>query len=222
MQITAVQSGLGMIFFCLLLLAFPGATEPVSLGFSLPPWAAWVSVLYLGGFVTFGATALSITASAALSAGQAALIPILVPVSPGLRRAVAPRAFSAHAVCGVSPGDCGSSAQPVAKARPCRGLASRNGHEREKPLEIRPRRGLERSLCRRMLTVKDAAASKLRAKLPSVPVRRNKPEARFGRGRLAMTAAKKRGRHKKRRPVSTEKTHPETVFLQRAALCLTL
>lgn len=80
MQITAAQSGLGMIFFCLLLLAFPGKTEPISLGVDLPPWAAWASVLYLGGFVTFGGYGLYNYGVSRLSAGQAAAYTNLVPV----------------------------------------------------------------------------------------------------------------------------------------------
>lgn len=80
MQMTAVQSGLGMIFFCLLFLAFPGGTEPVSLGFALPPWAAWASVLYLGGFVTFGGYGLYNYGVSRLSAGQAAAYTNLIPV----------------------------------------------------------------------------------------------------------------------------------------------
>ena len=80
LQITAVQSGLGMLFFCLLLLVLPETSRPISLGFTLPVWAPWASVLYLGVCVTFGGYGLYNLGVSRLSAGQAAAYTNLIPV----------------------------------------------------------------------------------------------------------------------------------------------
>ncbi len=80
MQITAAQSGLGMLFFCLLLLFLPETSRPISLGLELPAWAPWASVLYLGGCVTFGGYGLYNFGVNRLCAGQAAAYTNLIPV----------------------------------------------------------------------------------------------------------------------------------------------
>lgn len=80
MQITAAQSGLGMIFFCLLLLVLPESGSPVSLGLELPEWAPWAAVLYLGCCVTFGGYGLYNFGVSRLCAGQAAAYTNLIPV----------------------------------------------------------------------------------------------------------------------------------------------
>ena len=80
MQITAAQSGLGMLFFCLLPLFLPETSRPISLGLELPAWAPWASVLYLGGCVTFGGYGLYNFGVNRLCAGQAAAYTNLIPV----------------------------------------------------------------------------------------------------------------------------------------------
>lgn len=79
LQITAVQSGIGLLFFALLLL-LPVQTQPLSLGLDLPAWAPWASVIYLGACVTFGGYGLYNYGVQRLSAGQAAAYINLIPV----------------------------------------------------------------------------------------------------------------------------------------------
>lgn len=80
MQITAAQSGLGMLFFCLLALVLPESASRLSLGLDLPQWAPWACVLYLGGCVTFAGYGLYNFGVSRLSAGQAAAYTNLIPV----------------------------------------------------------------------------------------------------------------------------------------------
>ncbi|MDO5484331.1 MAG: DMT family transporter [Desulfovibrionaceae bacterium] len=79
LQITAAQSGMGCIFFSLLLL-WPGQTQHLSLGLDLPAWAPWASVIYLGACVTFGGYGLYNFGVQRLNAAQAAAYINLIPV----------------------------------------------------------------------------------------------------------------------------------------------
>ena len=78
--ITAVQSFVGMIFFCLLALTIPESDTFVSLGRSFPHWAPWACLLYLGGIVTFAGYGLYNFGVKRLSAGRAAAYTNLSPV----------------------------------------------------------------------------------------------------------------------------------------------
>lgn len=79
LQITAIQSGMGLAFFSLLLF-WPSQPQPLSLGLDLPVWGPWAAVLYLGGCVTFGGYGLYNYGVQRLSAGQAAAYINLIPV----------------------------------------------------------------------------------------------------------------------------------------------
>ena len=78
--ITAVQSFVGMIFFCLLALIIPEPDSFVSLGRTFPHWAPWACLLYLGGIVTFAGYGLYNFGVKRLSAGRAAAYTNLIPV----------------------------------------------------------------------------------------------------------------------------------------------
>ena len=78
--ITAVQSFVGMIFFCLLALTIPEPDAYVSLGRTFPDWAPWACLLYLGGIVTFAGYGLYNFVVKRLSAGRAAAYTNLIPV----------------------------------------------------------------------------------------------------------------------------------------------
>ena len=78
--ITAVQSFVGMLFFCLLALTVPEPKTYVSLGRTFPDWAPWACLLYLGGIVTFAGYGLYNFGVKRLSAGRAAAYTNLIPV----------------------------------------------------------------------------------------------------------------------------------------------
>ena len=78
--ITAVQSFVGMLFFCLLALTVPEPETYVSLGRTFPDWAPWACLLYLGGIVTFAGYGLYNFGVKRLSAGRAAAYTNLIPV----------------------------------------------------------------------------------------------------------------------------------------------
>ena len=78
--ITAVQSFVGMLFFCLLALTVPEPETYVSLGRTFPDWARWACLLYLGGIVTFAGYGLYNFGVKRLSAGRAAAYTNLIPV----------------------------------------------------------------------------------------------------------------------------------------------
>ena len=78
--ITAVQSFVGMLFFCLLSLTVPEPETYVSLGRTFPDWAPWACLLYLGGIVTFAGYGLYNFGVKRLSAGRAAAYTNLIPV----------------------------------------------------------------------------------------------------------------------------------------------
>ena len=79
MQLTALQSLAGMIFFTLFSLLAP-TTKPLALGLDLPAWAPPLAVLYLGGCVTFGGYGLYNYGVSRLPAGQATAYTNLIPV----------------------------------------------------------------------------------------------------------------------------------------------
>ena len=79
LQITAVQSGIGLIFFALLLL-LPASPTRIELGMDLPAWLPWASVVYLGACVTLGGYGLYNYGVQRLGAGQAAAYINLLPV----------------------------------------------------------------------------------------------------------------------------------------------
>lgn len=79
LQLTALQSLAGMIFFTLLSQMVPAA-EPLAPGRDLPVWAAPLAILYLGGCVTFGGYGLYNYGVSRLPAGQAAAYTNLIPV----------------------------------------------------------------------------------------------------------------------------------------------
>lgn len=79
LQITAVQSGLGLVFFALLLFLPVSSARP-DLGLELPAWAPWASVAYLGVCVTLGGYGLYNYGVQRLGAGQAAAYINLLPL----------------------------------------------------------------------------------------------------------------------------------------------
>ncbi|WP_302413345.1 DMT family transporter [uncultured Desulfovibrio sp.] len=78
--ITAVQAGVGLAFFSLLLCFVPESAARVDLGRDFPAWAAWACVAYLGGCVTFAGYGLYNLGVNRLSAGRAAAYTNLIPV----------------------------------------------------------------------------------------------------------------------------------------------
>lgn len=80
LQITAVQSLVGLVFFGLLHLLVPLEVTPVQLGIDLPEWAAWAAVPYLGCVVSLGGYGLYNVGVHRLSAAQAAAYTNLIPL----------------------------------------------------------------------------------------------------------------------------------------------
>ncbi|WP_297670709.1 DMT family transporter [uncultured Desulfovibrio sp.] len=80
MTITAVQSAVGMVFFCLSALLAPQPGAALSLGREFPAWLPWACVVYLGGVVTFAGYGLYNFGVKRLSAGGAAAYVNLIPV----------------------------------------------------------------------------------------------------------------------------------------------
>ncbi|MBQ9406890.1 MAG: DMT family transporter [Desulfovibrio sp.] len=80
MSITAVQSVVGMMFFCLLVAVVPQEADRLGLGRAFPSWLPWACVVYLGGIVTFAGYGLYNFGVKRLSAGQAAAYVNLIPV----------------------------------------------------------------------------------------------------------------------------------------------
>lgn len=80
LQITLVQSLVGVVFFGLLCVLAPSTAEPVKLGLDLPPWAPWACVVYLGCVVSLGGYGLYNVGVHGLSAAQAAAYTNLIPV----------------------------------------------------------------------------------------------------------------------------------------------
>ncbi len=80
MTITAAQSAVGMVFFCLLTLFVPQTEVLLSLGRVFPSWLPWACVFYLGGIVTFAGYGMYNFGVKRLSAGKAAAYVNLIPV----------------------------------------------------------------------------------------------------------------------------------------------
>ena len=80
LQITLVQSLVGLGFFGTLCLLAPSTAEPVNLGLDLPSWAPWACVVYLGCVVSLGGYGLYNVGVHGLSAAQAAAYTNLIPV----------------------------------------------------------------------------------------------------------------------------------------------
>lgn len=80
LQITAVQSFVGMSFFCALLALAPLDYTPVLLHVRVPDWAPWASVVYLGGIVSLGGYGLYNVGVSRLSAAGAAAYTNLIPI----------------------------------------------------------------------------------------------------------------------------------------------
>lgn len=79
LQITAVQSFVGMSFFAGLLALAPLDYTPVLLHVEVPDWAPWASVVYLGGVVSLGGYGLYNVGVSRLSAAGAPPTPTLSP-----------------------------------------------------------------------------------------------------------------------------------------------
>lgn len=80
LQITLVQSLVGLGFFGTLCLLASSTAEPVNLGLDLPSWAPWACVVYLGCVVSLGGYGLYNVGVHGLSAAQAAAYTNLIPV----------------------------------------------------------------------------------------------------------------------------------------------
>lgn len=80
LQITAVQSFVGMSFFAGLLALAPLDYTPVLLHVEVPDWAPWASVVYLGGVVSLGGYGLYNVGVSRLSAAGAAAYTNLIPI----------------------------------------------------------------------------------------------------------------------------------------------
>ena len=80
LQITAVQSFVGMSFFAGLLALAPLDYTPVLLHVAVPDWAPWASVVYLGGVVSLGGYGLYNVGVSRLSAAGAAAYTNLIPI----------------------------------------------------------------------------------------------------------------------------------------------
>mgnify|MGYP000734546156 CR=1 FL=1 len=80
LQITAVQSFVGMSFFAGLLALAPLDHTPVLLHVEVPDWAPWASVAYLGGVVSLGGYGLYNVGVSRLSAAGAAAYTNLIPI----------------------------------------------------------------------------------------------------------------------------------------------
>lgn len=80
LQITAVQSFVGMSFFAGLLALAPLDHTPVLLHVEVPDWAPWASVAYLGGMVSLGGYGLYNVGVSRLSAAGAAAYTNLIPI----------------------------------------------------------------------------------------------------------------------------------------------
>lgn len=80
LQITAVQSLVGLAFFGLLHLLVPLEVSPVRLAVEVPGWAPWAAVVYLGCVVSLGGYGLYNVGVHRLSAARAAAYTNLIPV----------------------------------------------------------------------------------------------------------------------------------------------
>ncbi len=80
LQITAVQSFVGMSFFAGLLALAPLDYTPVLLHVEVPDWAPWASVVYLGGVVSLEGYGLYNVGVSRLSAAGAAAYTNLIPI----------------------------------------------------------------------------------------------------------------------------------------------
>ena len=123
LQITAVQSFVGMSFFAGLLALAPLDYTPVLLHVEVPDWAPWASVVYLGGVVSLGGYGLyNVGGQPSFRRRCRRLHQPYPHPDPGQRRHPAARGLPARPVHGLGAGGGRGAAQPVGRPeRPARG-----------------------------------------------------------------------------------------------------